>query len=260
MLQQERRRRAEREQHEQAEYRDALARHHDRLDRARRARDLARARRRWLAWLRATVAARRERRHVPPAACPGVARSDREGIWTAGALGEQLVATGLGRALGDEWLLLRGYRNRRGEIDHLLLGPRGLLAIESKYRNAAISCDGDRWWFAEHDNYGNRVRSGQLTDTGGRSPSEQVNQPASELEDFLRSRGHPVTIERVVLFSHPKSRLAACTRPTVRIATSTDQVIRLMRASGQVLTEDERARLERLIIRDHQFHLDRRRR
>ena len=57
----------------------------------------------------------------------------------AGIEGEQLVASGLGRVLDDEWTLIRGYRNRRGEIDHLLLGPRGLIAIEGKHRNATGS-------------------------------------------------------------------------------------------------------------------------
>jgi nuclease-like protein len=47
-------------------------------------------------------------------------------ILMAGADGERLVAAGLGRVLDDDWTLIRGYRNRRGEIDHLLLGPRGL--------------------------------------------------------------------------------------------------------------------------------------
>ena len=58
----------------------------------------------------------------------------------AGIEGEQLVASGLGRVLDDEWTLIRGYRNRRGEIDHLLLGPRGLIAIEGKHRNALVHC------------------------------------------------------------------------------------------------------------------------
>ena len=56
-----------------------------------------------------------------------------------------LVATELGRALDDGWTLLRGYRNRRGEIDQLLLGSRGLFAIEVKNLNATVHVDGDRW-------------------------------------------------------------------------------------------------------------------
>ena len=58
----------------------------------------------------------------------------------AGIEGEQLVASGLGHVLNDEWTLIRGYRNKRGEIDHLLLGPHGLIAIEGKHRNALVHC------------------------------------------------------------------------------------------------------------------------
>jgi hypothetical protein len=46
-----------------------------------------------------------------------------EGPSQAGIAGEDLIAAQLGQALGDDWTLLRGYRNRRGEIDDLLLGP-----------------------------------------------------------------------------------------------------------------------------------------
>jgi hypothetical protein len=259
MLRHERRGRAELDQREQARYQQARASHLDRVSQARRARDQARAQHRWLAWLRGLLAVRRELRHAPPPPATIRAASDREESLTAGAYGEQLVATELGRVLGDEWTLLRGYHNRRGEIDHLLLGPAGLLAIESKYLNATISCNGDRWWYVKYDNYGNQVRRDELTDRTGRSPSEQVSQPAGQLADFLRSRGHAVTIECIVLFTHPKSRLATCTRPTVRIATSTSQVIRLLKASGPVLSREERAELEPLIIRDHQYHRGRRR-
>jgi hypothetical protein len=37
--------------------------------------------------------------------------SDREEILKAGIKGEDMVAAGLGRVLGDDWTLLRGYRN-----------------------------------------------------------------------------------------------------------------------------------------------------
>jgi hypothetical protein len=71
--------------------------------------------------------------------------SDQESILVAGIEGEQLVAAGLGSVLDDDWTLIRGYRNRGGEIDHLLLGPRGLIAIEGKHRNATVHCTGDHW-------------------------------------------------------------------------------------------------------------------
>jgi Nuclease-related domain len=172
--------------------------------------------------------------------------------------GEQIVAAGLGRVLGDDWTLLRGYRNRRGEIDHLLLGGQGLIAIEVKHRNATVHCDGDDWWFDKYDRYGNLVEQGRLCDRRERSPSVQLNEPASLLEGFLRSRGYPVSIQRVVLFTHPRSVLGSCRNPTVRIATSTDYVIDLLSGSPPALEAGQLARLEQLIVRDHRFHEARR--
>jgi hypothetical protein len=93
-----------------------------------------------------------------------------------------------------------------------------------------------------------------MADNRGRSPSQQVNEPASALEHFLRARGHPVAIQRVVMLTHPRSRLGNCVRPTVHIATTTGQVIGMLDDSTTALSGPERAQVERLIIRDHRFH------
>jgi hypothetical protein len=172
--------------------------------------------------------------------------------------GEKRVEDGLARALGDDWTLFRGYRNRRGEIDHLLLGPGGLVAIEGKHRNATVHCDGDSWWFDKYDSYGNHKGEGKLNDQRGRSPSVQLNEPASELEKFLRQRGYPLAIHRVVLFTHDKSRLGSCRNPTVRVGTSPRDVIDLVNGSPLNLGAAELAQIERLITRDHKYHEGRR--
>jgi len=243
---------------ERLRFETALAEHRERVARAERARDHARARRRWWTWLRGVLAVRRERRLAPAPPRSSRAPSDTEGILTAGVEGERLAAIGLGRSLADEWTLLRGYRNNRGEIDHLLLGPRGLFAIEGKHRNATVYCAGDRWWYVKYDRYGNPVERGEMADRRGRSPSQQLNEPADQLEGFLRSRGHPVAVERIVLLTHARSRLGHSAEPTVRVTTSTAQVLKLIDASRAVIGDDERARLERLIIRDHQHYESRR--
>ena len=242
----------------QAQYEEALARHRQRAGRARRARDQARAERRWWAWLRGIAAVWGERRRVPVPPHRAVAPSDQEEILKAGIEGERLAVAEFGRALDAQWTLFRGYRNRGGEIDHLLLGPGGLVAIEGKHRNATVDCDGDQWWFTKYDRYGNPRERDKFTDRRGRSPSEQLNQPADLLEDFLRSRGHSVAIRRVVLFTHPRSRLGNCTNPTVHITTSTGQVIKLINTAPAAITATERAALERLITRDHNYHQNRR--
>ena len=257
MLQQARQRRAVDIEPDRARYAAALDQHRQRVAELRQARDKARAGYRWLAWLRAAWAVAREQRRAPRPPRSLTLPSAQEEIITAGMQGEKLVATGLGRSLDSDWTLFRGYRNRGGEIDQLLLGPGGLFAIEVKYRNATVSCDGDRWWFTRYDNQGKPVAQGELTDQRGRSPSEQVNQPARRLEDFLRSRGHRVQIQCIVALTHPRSRLGNCVRPTVLIVTSPAEVIGLLRGSAPRIAADERHQLAELIIRDHQFHAKR---
>ena len=111
------------ERRDAARYDAALAQHRERVRQAEQARDQARAGHRWWAWLRGVLAARRARRRAPEPPHATGPSADRQEILMAGIEGEQLVASGLGRVLDDEWTLIRGYRNRRGEIDHLLLGP-----------------------------------------------------------------------------------------------------------------------------------------
>jgi len=259
MLRQTRQRRASADRQAQSEYDNALARHRARVQRARKARDKARAQRRWLTWLRCALAVRREQRQVPAPPGPAGGVSDQEEILAAGITGEQLIAAGLGQVLGDDWTLLRGYRNNRGEIDHLLLGPQGIIAIEGKYLNATVHCVGDNWRSEKYDRYGNLVEQGTISDKTGRSPSVQLNEPAAILEDFLRSRGHRLAVRRVVLLTHPRSKIGNCRNPTVRIGISTDYVISLLNSSPPALDAAELMQLEQLIVRDHRFHESRRR-
>ncbi|MGH3408156.1 MAG: nuclease-related domain-containing protein, partial [Streptosporangiaceae bacterium] len=194
-----------------------------------------------------------EQRHAPRPPAPHAAgrATDREEILVAGLTGEQLVATGLDRRLDDQWTLIRGYRNRRGEIDHLLLGPRGVVAIEVKHRNATVHCDGDDWRFDKYDSYGNLVEQGRITDARGRSPSVQLNEPADALEELLRARGHPVPVRRVVLLTHSRSRIGRIDHATVQVATSTDFVLDLVNGTAPSLTARQLGEMRQLIERDH---------
>src|SRR5271165_191810 len=242
----------------QAEFADAQAGHQSLLDQARAERDEAFARRRWSRWVRAVFAVWTRQRRSPrrPAVVSGT--TDREESIAAGIVGEQLVATELGQVLGDEWILFHGYRNRRGEIDHLLLGPRGLFAIEVKHRNATVYIDGDEWRYDKFDHWGNQVEQGRIEDRTGRSPSVQLNEPANELEQFLQTRGQPVLITRVVILNHPRSKIGRYRDLTVGVGTSTDYILALVNDSSAELPKSRRTQLAQLIERDHRYHAARR--
>lgn len=245
---------------EQAEHQNAVTQHRRRVHKLRDQRDQAWAQRRWWAWLRLVLAVRREQGTAPRLPVVTTVPTREEEILKAGMTGEDAVAAGLGRVLSDDWALLRGYRNRRGEIDHVLVGPRGLFAIEVKYRNATVHVNGDDWRFDKYDQYGNLVEHGrQKTDAGGRSPSAQLNEPASELEQFLRSRGQTVTVNRIVVLTHPRSRVGSAKNLTVNlVAPSVGHVISYLKAAPAVFSAEQRAQLEELIMRDHRHHEARR--
>src|SRR3984957_10095114 len=213
----------------QARHEDALIQHQARVQTIRVRRDRARHNHRWWTWLRLVLAVWTEQRRTPRKASPGTDDTDTEEKIRAGIAGEQLVATELGRALDDDWTLLSGYRNRRGEIDPLLLGPRGLFAVEVKNINATVHIDGDRWRADKYDRYGNLVEQRLIEDRKGRSPSRQLTEPAAELESFLHRRGQQVQVQRVVLLLHERSKLGVVRNPTVQAGTSVDYLLSLAR-------------------------------
>jgi hypothetical protein len=238
----------------------ATRQHEVNVRQAEAVRDQARSQRRWLAWFRAVLVVRRLRRQSPAQVRPAQAPSNEESKLQAGLAGEDLVAAELGRRLKDDWVLLRGYHNKRGEIDQLLLGPRGLVAIEVKNINGTVHCDGDRWRIDKYDRYGNLVEQSQVLDHGQRrrSPSEQLNEPADLLTEFLRSRGLPVEILRVVLLTHQRAKIGTSRGATVSVYTDTTEVLNLMRKVPQPLDAATRTRIEELIVKDHQHNATRR--
>jgi hypothetical protein len=250
-----------------AGYEDDLIKYRARVQTVRVKRDRARAQRHWWAWLRLAFAVSAGKRQAPRRPVPTRGSTDQEEKLKAGIAGEQLVAVELGRALGDDWTLLRGYRNRRGEIDHLLVGPAGLFAIEVKNLNATVHVDGDSWQADKYDNYGNLVEQRPVADRKGRSPSVQLNEPADALERFLRQsaqRGQSalraqsgqsaITVQRVVVLAHRRSRLGTCRNLTVNVGTSTDYILTLLGASADRLDDRQRTEVQRLIRHDHDFN------
>jgi hypothetical protein len=224
-----------------------------------RERDKARAERRWLTWVRLIFAVRRARRAARVRQAMSATPTDQEQALRAGGDAEQRAADDLGAALADEWLLFRGYRNGRGEIDGLLLGPRGIFAYEVKYVNATVDIHGDDWRAAKFDKYGNQVEArAPMTDRGGRSPSRQLNDPASALADWLRRNGHQASIKRVVLLTHHNAQVGTSRGATVQVVMSARGLLRLVERSPVTLRAGQQAEIAELIRRDHRHCAERR--
>ena len=104
-----------------------------------------------------------------------------------------------------------------------------------------------------------RLEQRPIADRMGRSPSVQLNEPADDLEWFLRERGHPAEIQRVVILAHQRSGLGTVRNPTVLVGTSAGYALSLVDDSAARLDRGQRAAIGNLIRRDHEFHGRRRR-
>jgi hypothetical protein len=121
---------------------------------------------------------------------------------TAGIAGEKIVSEFFMRALDKRWTVIEGFLGGKGEIDFILIGPLGVFAIEVKSHNGVVSCNGDEWTLTRPN--GERLA---LKDNGGRSPSQQITETATWLENELRKVGHEVRIPKAIILAHPKARV-----------------------------------------------------
>jgi hypothetical protein len=253
-----------------------------RLEAARQERDKARSAGRWPSWLRLGFAIWRQKRaatrqqvrsRISTATGLDAAGLDFAGLdfagldfaglekARAGHEAELGVEESLGRALGDDWTLFRGYRNARGEIDGLLLGPRGLFSIEVKHHNGTVYIAGDDWSSEKYDKYGNRVRDrAPMRDgSGRRSPSQQLTEPSAMLADHLRRRAQQVNPLCVVVLTHPNARIGAIKGPTVQVVTSVRELLQLVDRSRARLDAARLREIAGLIRRDHHYWESRKR-
>lgn len=206
---------------------------------------------------RARVAAARQ--EVRQANSNVVGVQNRAQQQAAGVQGEDSLMWGL-TSLSDEWVMLRGYRNRRGETDHLLVGPLGVWAIEVKRRAVRVHAVGDKWWYEKLDRWGNVVEKGWATDKKGRSWARQVTDVADDLGAWLKKNGHPVQIRTAVVIMHERARVGRHEQLTVDLlATGPEYVIAAMKARSSPLSPHECSEIIKLVRRDHRFHNEKRR-
>jgi hypothetical protein len=172
----------------------------------------------------------------------------------AGGWGEDPLTVALG-VLPDDWVMLRGYRNRRGETDHVLVGPQGIWAVAVKRRRIRLHAVGDRWWWEKLDARGRSVETGWAVD-GGRSWARQVNDIADDLAAWLRRNRHDVPVRTAVVLLHEQAQLGRCQDPTVSLVGT--EPTHLLEALARYAAPLAAAEIADLVRRDHAFHQHRR--
>ena len=196
-------------------------------------------------------------RWLEPPRPPRGESSDEERMWQAGNEGERRVTAHLSSLLNDDWTLLSGYRGPGGEVDQILVGPRGVCALETKYLNGTVFVSGDTWELDKYDNYGNLVESGRTIEDGrGRSPSAQVNGAVKPLEGFLSKRDLVKRVSRAVVLTHDRSAVGRVERKTVDYVGTLAEVTvdGLFSRRAPRLDHASAVNVVRRIQGDHEFH------
>jgi len=196
----------------------------------------------------------------PPQLAPP---SDEEGVLQAGLEGEDRVLHALFAAIPENWHVVSGYRNNKGETDFILVAPNGLMTIEVKSYSGLICCQGDDW-FALNRARGGGIGKKTIQDNGGRSPNQQVNAIADSLEEYLRKFDSSLDVGRVkraVVFAARNSAIYQVRQPGVDLVCTADSL-----SQGLLLdflpprkSPLDAEKLLKMIKRDHNHHHEKRR-
>ncbi|ANS65336.1 NERD domain-containing protein [Streptomyces lincolnensis] len=125
--------------------------------------------------------------------------------WYTGLAGERRVGRELQRLTAHGWRVLHGVpKSNGGDIDHLLIGPGGVFAINTKHHQGASVWVGDTMA---------KVNNGQPVPYAAASKAE-----AAYVQGVLeRHCGFPVPVEPVLVFVGITALHRAATQYTVRI-------------------------------------------
>ena len=126
--------------------------------------------------------------------------------------GERLVADLLGGLPDDYWLVNDvNLGLARGTIDHVLIGPCGVVVIEANQLAGHIRCWGTNW----------SVNGSQRADI-----SQRVNSAACAIRYYLTERHPDLTasvlrwVESIVVFTHPLCHVEASDAPATIVRYS----------------------------------------
>ena len=126
----------------------------------------------------------------------------RYGIWGEEAVARTLSALDNRHRVFNDVVLPGG----RGDIDHVVVGPGGVLALDTKNYAGEITCCEDRW---------TRCRNGTW-EVMAHSPSRQAIDNARRLEAFFRQCNVAVEVDPVVVLANRNAHIR-CEHPAVPV-------------------------------------------
>ncbi len=136
-------------------------------------------------------------------------RASEVSIWKAGLEGQMLLPKAL-MGLPDEYTLINNVslKDKNCDIDHVIVSPKCIFAIESKHYNGEIYGQGDDWGYMK------RGRAGGFYKGHIGNPAKQIKRSVWELkqrlDEELAKKGIDTSglwVEPLVVFTNPTTTL-----------------------------------------------------
>lgn len=179
----------------------------------------------------------------------------QEQLWAVGQEGEAVLTHALTARFDAAWTIIAGFRNWKGEIDRLLVGPGGVFAFEVKHHSGRIHCSGDTWWRDKEDRYGNTVEWGlTIADRGGRGPSRQLNEPTDQLQRALQNVVPGLAVKRIVVFTNDRASFGDLMNSTVNFVATIGELDMgyIVKCAETILVPEELKSVLEAVRRQHE--------
>jgi len=130
--------------------------------------------------------------------------------------GAERVAARLGAILDDNWTLICHHCNSGGRLEHILVGPRGVLALACTALHGRIHCDGERWRRDKFDLYNNLVERDAPVPV---DPTGDLYPASARLQQVLLGQTSIQHVVTGLVFTHHAATLGNIRHGTLNMVT-----------------------------------------
>lgn len=166
----------------------------------------------------------------------GIAKLGKANDYKKGIDGEKAVINRL-QELDDSWLLINDVKiiKRGGNIDHILLSPKGVFVLETKNYEGSIRCYQDDW--SKKRRHRKKFIPGYFPI---RSISKQVKSEAFSLRRLIKIKAKlDIPVIPICVFANPEVKLKLI-KPTIIVLKIKDLVKWLQKfRAPRILSEQE---------------------
>lgn len=162
--------------------------------------------------------------------------------YVSGLQGENNVRAVLREILSSEYSIFYNYPTPHGDIDVLVVGPKGVYALEVKNHNGYITINGDNW---ERVKVG---RGGTVYKAEIGSPSLQAKKNATYIRDLLKKHGIDTWVQAQVVLTNPDVKVKMVKKPENVTVTGLDGLKETVNTGVSTLNSETVEKIKNVLI------------